>query len=309
MVPVKTRSAKTPSDCLTRSELRALSMPSDLRAVGVTLGNWALIAGAFACPILWTHPVSVLVSVLVLGGRQMSLAVMAHDCAHYAFFRTKVLNDWVGQWAFAGPMNFSLSAYRAQHLKHHRFAGTPQDPDRVFVANYPVERASLRRKFIRDLTGQTGVRDLIASLRRFNLGKRLPWVFFHSALFAGLFWAGVPWAYGLWWAAELLIYPALTRIRQIGEHGVALDRDSLDPRDNTATTLARFWERLLIAPNNVHYHLEHHLFAAVPSYRLPRLHRLLRARGYFDAHACLSEGYFNVLQRAVRAETPSPRCV
>ncbi|MGP1282217.1 MAG: fatty acid desaturase, partial [Parasphingopyxis sp.] len=77
---------------------------------------------------------------------------------------------------------------------------------------------------------------------------------------------------------------------------------SLEPRDNTNTTLANPIERLFVAPNFVNYHCEHHHFAAVPPYNLPRLHRLLRERGYFDRHDCLTRGYRNVIRRAVRAD-------
>jgi fatty acid desaturase len=34
-----------------------------------------------------------------------------------------------------------------------------------------------------------------------------------------------------------------------------------------------------VAPVRVNYHLEHHALAAVPYYRLPQMHRLLRAKG------------------------------
>ena len=43
--------------------------------------------------------------------------------------------------------------------------------------------------------------------------------------------------------------------------------------------LARRLERLLVAPNYVNYHLEHHLVMTVPHYHLPRMHRMLRERG------------------------------
>jgi hypothetical protein len=33
--------------------------------------------------------------------------------------------------------------------------------------------------------------------------------------------------------------PAIVRLRQIGEHGVAAERSDLDPRRNTSTTVAR----------------------------------------------------------------------
>ena len=49
--------------------------------------------------------------------------------------------------------------------------------------------------------------------------------------------------------------------------------DPADDLRNTRTTLARWWERLLIAPNRVNYHLEHHLLMTVPHYNLPRMHR------------------------------------
>ena len=66
---------------------------------------------------------------------------------------------------------------------------------------------------------------------------------------------------------------------------------------NTRTVLPAWWERLLIAPNRVNYHLEHHLLMTVPHYHLPRLHQLLRERGALD-HACVERGYWNVLRRA-----------
>jgi fatty acid desaturase len=36
---------------------------------------------------------------------------------------------------------------------------------------------------------------------------------------------------------------------------------------------------LLLFPHHVNYHLEHHLYPAVPHYHLPRLHRLLFDKG------------------------------
>ena len=79
---------------------------------------------------------------------------------------------------------------------------------------------------------------------------------------------------------------------------------SADPLRNTRTTLARAWERLIVAPNRVNYHLEHHLLMTVPHYNLPRMHALLRERGVLDA-ACVSRGYVGVLRNA--ASRPGDR--
>ena len=84
---------------------------------------------------------------------------------------------------------------------------------------------------------------------------------------------------------------------------MAADRYDIEPRRNTHTTRPRWWERLFVAPNHVNFHLEHHMFAAVPPYNLPRLHKLLDQRGYYAGYDCITDGYGAMLGKAVRAET------
>ncbi len=296
----------TLGDVLSRKELQTLRALSDARAAATFGFNWALIVAAFAMTIAMPNPFTILLAVLLLGGRQLGLAILMHDCSHRAFFRTRRLNDFVGHWLCAVPVKARLDDYRAVHLRHHRHAGTSADPDLVFVEKYPVPADSLRRKLIRDVTGQTGLRDLLAYLRRFRWSRDYGAVLFHLTMLFILTGFGAPWTYLLWWAADLFVFPVIVRIRQIGEHGVAMtrvdrgNRGDRDPRKNTSTTLPAWWERLLIAPNNVHYHLEHHLFATVPPYRLTRLHRLLKTRGFYDGYDCISKGYADVLRRAVQ---------
>jgi fatty acid desaturase len=290
------------SDVLTKDELRELRQKSDLRALATLSWNWALIAAAFAAAIIWPNPLTILAGIIILGGRQLGLGIINHDCAHHAFFKSPKVDEFVGHYLVGAPMNISLPAYRAYHLKHHKFAGTPEDPDIVFVKNYPVSKESLRRKFVRDFTGRTGFRDTLRKIRNFRLSRNWPWMTFHILLLGTLTLAGAPWAYLMWWAAELFVYPAIVRLRQIGEHGTAKDRTQLDPRLNTGTTTAPFWQRVLIAPNDVNYHLEHHMFASIPPYRLKRLHQLLASRGYYEGFECISKDYFDVLRRAVRRD-------
>jgi fatty acid desaturase len=45
---------------------------------------------------------------------------------------------------------------------------------------------------------------------------------------------------------------------------------------------------------HVNYHQEHHLMASVPCYRLPRMHRLLRAAGVVEPPV----GYARILEAA-----------
>jgi fatty acid desaturase len=292
------------TDYLTRDELMALNRRSDGRAWWAFTVNWGLIAGAFALAVAWPDPVTIVLAVLLLGGRQLGLGILVHDCAHLALFVRRGTNERIGQWLAGWPMAISLPAYRTYHLAHHRHAGTPQDPDLGFVAAYPVPIAALRRKLLRDATGRTGFRDQRMMLARMvqqrNWAMLGPWLAFHAALFAVLAAAGAWWAYALWWVALLFVYPVVMRLRQIGEHGVVADRGDPDPRSNTATTLVSWWERLLIAPNHVNWHLEHHAAGGVPPYRLAQMHALLCARGFYEGYDAVSHSYRDVVRRATR---------
>lgn len=299
--PAVAGNEKRLADCLGREELRDLSRVTDWQGALMLGGDIALLAGAFALAIVWPNPLTVLAAVLLIAGRQLAFAIVMHDCAHNALFRTKGLNTLAGNWIGGAAVDVPLALYRDYHLNHHRHAGTEKDPDQVLVKAYPVTRDSLRRKFVRDLTGQTGFKELVAAWRKPDWRAKVPHLVFHAVLLTALTLAGAPWAWALWWAARIFVYPALMRLRNIGEHGAATDRYDIEPRLNTHTTVARWFERLLVAPNNVNYHLEHHMFAAVPPYNLPRLHRLLAGRGYYEGYRCVSQGYPDMLGKAVRA--------
>ncbi len=288
-----------------KAEMRALLRPSDARALFELGLHFAILAATFAMVVLWPNPLTAIAAIVLLGGRMQASGVISHDCAHGSYFSKRWANEFVGHWLAGAAINSPLAAYRAYHLKHHQYAGTPDDPDKWMVKNYPISRASLRRKIIRDITGQTGARDVWREIRNFRWSRNAPWLVYNLVLLGALTAFGAPWAYLPWVAARLFVYPLIHRLRQISEHGVVPDRDDPDARRNTGTTLARWWERLVIAPNHVNYHLEHHMFAAVPPYRLPRLHKLLVERGYYDGHDCIAHGFGDVLRRATRRDEPA----
>ena len=299
---MKTTKTVNLSDYVSADEMRPLLARSDWLAGWMTLFNLAVMAIAFALPVLWLNPLTLLMAVLLLGGRQLGLAVLYHECAHQIFFKARWLNDAFGTWLCGGLMNTSLARYRAYHLDHHRHAGTERDPDFTMASAYPAEPASMRRKLTRDLTGRTGIKDLRRQIKSFGLARNAPFLASHGLMFGLLTLAGAPWAYALWWLAYLVAYQAVTRIRFMSEHGVAVDRLSPDVRENTVTTLTSWWERLLIGPNFVNYHLEHHLQAGVPCYHLRRFHDLLKEKGFFGdcqkPEGCFSNGYLHVLRKA-----------
>ncbi|MEO0474239.1 MAG: fatty acid desaturase [Bacteroidota bacterium] len=107
-----------------------------------------------------------------------------------------------------------------------------------------------------------------------------------------------PWLYCLWLAAYLTTFQFVLRIRSMAEHSVV--EDSTDPLRNTRTTYANWIERMLFAPYHVNYHVEHHMLMAVPSYRLPYMHRLLKERGFYKK-GLLAPNYWSVVKLATKS--------
>ena len=294
---------------LSREEIKDLLAMRDRRSwLSVGL-DWALIAGSFALVARWPNPLTILVALFVIGARQLGLAVLMHEAAHRSLFKNRQLNDFVGNWICAFPIWSDLRPYRPYHLQHHAKNWTDEDPDIVLANPFPITRASLLRKVWRDLSGQTGWKRFKATVRR-DLGRSrgrvkrnfdAGWEAFggvlatNGILFAILAATGHPALYLLWIGAWLTTYSLVMRIRSIAEH--AMIPDPADELNNTRTTIARWWERLLIAPNCVNFHLEHHLLPTVPHYNLRRMHRLLRERGLL-AQACVTTGYADVLRLA-----------
>lgn len=296
-------------EALSRDEIRDLLQPTAWKSWLSIATNWALIGAAFALVAVWPNPLTVLVALFVIGARQLGMAILMHEASHHTLFKNRALNDWVGNWLCAFPVWSDIRPYRPYHLHHHARTWTAEDPDIGLVMPFPITRDSLRRKIWRDLSGQTGWKRLKATLRR-DLGRskgRVQRNFdagpeaFRGVVITNLVLLGVltllghPALYLLWIGAWMTTYSLVMRIRSIAEHAMVADPST--DLGQTRTTITTWWERLLIAPNYVNFHLEHHLLMTVPHYNLPRMHRMLRDRGALD-DACVTQGYRAVLERA-----------
>ncbi len=294
---------------LSREEIREFLKVESWRGWWSVIVDWALIGASLALVAALPNPLTIVFALFVIGARQLGLAVLMHEAAHHTLLPNRAWNDWVGNWLCGYPVWSDVQPYRPYHLQHHAKTWTKADPDLGLATPFPITRASLKRKIWRDLSGQTGwkrakatlMRDLGRSRGRSGRGAAAGWrnlvgVVVTNLVLLGLLTAfGHPALYLLWVAAWFTTNSLVTRIRSIAEHGMT--RDPGDPLQNTRTMLARWWERLLIAPNRVNYHLEHHLLMTVPHYKLPRLHRLLRDRGVL-ADANLVRGYRTLLRLA-----------
>jgi fatty acid desaturase len=291
-----------PKDVFTAEEWAPLAKRSSWLGLVCVASAWALIVAAAAMFIVWPNPLTYVLAVMIIGARQLGLAILMHDAAHGALHSNAKLNDWVGEWLCAAPVGARLVSYRNYHLKHHKFTEQPEDPDLSLSAPFPITRKSLWRKVARDLTGQTFLKQRRAQL----FGGRKDgevvnastghFLLVNAILLAICIAAGVWWAYPALWLVPLATwFQFITRIRNIAEHAVVNTKD--DPFTHARTTLANPLERLLIAPYWVHFHGEHHVFMHVPCYRLERMHRMLMDKGYWSRMR-IAGGYPDVLRQA-----------
>jgi fatty acid desaturase len=307
-----------PTSCFTPQEMAIVRARSDVMGLFCVAHAWFVIAAAMTVYAIWPNPLTFIAAVLVIGSRQLGLAILMHDAAHGVLTRTRWLNEWVSQWLCAYPVGADTISYRHYHLKHHRSTQQPDDPDLGLSAPFPITRASYRRKFIRDITGQTGFKQRRDQFRRAWGGSDLTLsqhvgVFWgklggvltaNAVLLAVLTALGKPHYWLLFWLLPNITWQmVITRIRNIAEHAVVPDNN--DVFRNARTTYAGPLMRAFVAPYWVNYHVDHHLLFYVPCYNLTKLHAMLLAKG-FGPRMEIRRSYREILLLATSKPEPQP---
>lgn len=285
---------------LAMETVRRLSAISPLRATFAVLWSFGMIALLAAAGVLWWHPLVLVPVVVAMGGMQQSLFVLAHDAAHYRLYRTRRLNDLVGQ--VCGMLaGIPMSTYRVIHRLHHNHLYEASDPDMPQYAGYPRGGGYLLKKLARDLAGLTAYKtyayflgapalntesgranrpldDTSPRLRAAALRNRWAVIAFHLAAPVAAFVLGWGWEYLVLWVLPLAtVLQAMLRLRAILEHGAVRDRST--PFLAARTNLAPAWLRWWLFSHHVNYHIEHHLYPSIPHYNLPAVHKELLAAG------------------------------
>jgi fatty acid desaturase len=241
--------------------------------------------------LIWAsvrYPFTLPLTFLLMGRAFAQFASLMHEAAHRLLFADKGINDWVGRWILGFPAFTSTDAYRRVHMAHHRDEFGPDEPDMALYAGYPIGRASLRRKLIRDATGQTGVklmRQLLGNVRSIDRrSRRTVWKILavQGVLLAAAIASGHWWLYPvLWLGPYLTVWRVINRLRSIAEHG-GMQR-SKDRRQTTHSVRQHLLGRFILVPYNIGWHLAHHVDSGIPFRNLPRFHTALAAAGYVDS--------------------------
>ena len=290
---------------LPKELIQELTRRSAWRATLAVLEDLLVLAVAIAVALAyWPNPFVMAFAVVIIGTRQHALFIVTHDAAHYLLYERRWLNDLVGR-ACAMPSGLSMCSYRVIHRMHHNNLYGELDPDTALHGGYPRGRMYLVRKLLKDLFGLTAWKtyayflfaapalntstnkalrplDDTSNRLRDDARRDRNWVIaFHAAALVGAAWTGYLLQYLILWVLPLAtVVQAILRLRAIAEHGATTDFSS--PLTAARTNLGPRWLRWLLFPHNVNHHIEHHLYASVPMYNLPRLHAEMRRQGVLD---------------------------
>jgi fatty acid desaturase len=290
--------------------VRALSDINPIRsAVAIGL-EWGGIAVAMA--VHWRFPTPFLLPVLVMwiGARQHALGILMHEGVHYHLFKNRTLNEVVSEVLLAWPLFITARAYRGAHFSHHRHVNTDKDPDVLRKQGpewvFPKSWRALGVLLLKDAVGLNTYQQLMESADlaapKGVQTKRMPpyriaKISYYLSILGLVTYFGVWPAFILLWMVPLLTWlKVILRIRSIAEH-YAVENDHVYTR--TRTTLPSVFERMFVAPRNINYHIEHHLYPSVPFFRLPRLHALMMEDVEFKSKAHLTSTYWGVLCECV----------
>lgn len=271
---------------LSRPQRQQLTEKSDAKGLQHLAVHAGLIVltGVAICMIMdtagmtiWLLPLMVIHGVLLV-----FLFTLQHETTHYTPFKTRSLNTVAGYICgfilFLPPVWF-----RYFHLAHHRYTQDPQkDPElaspkpatRVqyftYLSGIPVWKSHVGT-LIRNATRECSDDFVPANKRQLVRLESIALVAIYLTVATYCIFSGAVEMVTLWLLPLVLGQPFL-RAYLLAEHAGCPEVDNRF--QNTRTLLTHPLVKRLAW--NMPYHTEHHVYPAVPFFRLPDAHTLAR---------------------------------
>lgn len=297
---------------LDHKSLKAFSQLTPYRGLFDLIFNWCVIAACITVSILYFHPLLYVCVVILIGARQHALLVVAHDAAHSRLMKSKKMNDFFATYFCGAPLLFDFKGFKSTHLLHHRHLMKDSDPDwqaqkHEYEYHFPKKTSQLFIIFLRDISGLGTYRFLKIIFHYskedekknksepFDLRSLITPAFFLSILLI-CFFCGVLFEFFIYWIVPSFTWLKwVTYLRALGEHH-GLTYDINDEQTKSRTTLVGWFGKTFVAPHKINYHIEHHLYPSIPSYKLKKLHQELMKKEQYRDTATLSHGYMSVIK-------------
>ena len=285
---------------LEREKLRELTEPSDPQGLVLAVGHLGLwVATGLAAYYLFVHQIwwGFVAALFAHGTVASFFTAPHHELCHTTAFRTKWLNElFLRVFSLLGWLNFHV--YRFSHSYHHRYTlFIDGDREEILPESPSLRFAYLVQLLTVNVTGGYQSRGLVPTLKNFiklafnrldnpfnswgpelydghprEGAKAVRWarlvLLFHAGVVAASVAAGEP-VVAVLVSGSVFIANWLRYFVGVPMH-CGLRSGVPDFRKCTRTiTLDPLSEFLYWHMN---WHLEHHMYAAVPCYNLKRLH-------------------------------------
>lgn len=259
--------------------------------------DWGIIIATIYLAESFFNPLVYIAAIIIIATRQQAIGVLSHDVVHYRFLNNRKLADWMGNIFMTWPLFFTIPGYRSMHLRHHSKVNTEDDPDWTRRKGksdwaYPMTKRKLYTMLFLDISGL----NLYQNIQKLFLpksDKKLKKDFqsvdksYYFVMFVFYFLAIMTiTGYGVWkeffmyWIVPYFtFFKFIKRLRAVGEHfGVP----ESNIKEITRTTICNPIEEFFFSQHNINYHVEHHRYAGVPFYNLPKLQKYLMENGKLE---------------------------
>ena len=280
---------------ISREQLAALNKRSDVLGFAQTLAYLAVLAGASGAAVYsslhWPWYVTALL-VFVNGHFWHFLINGFHELVHDSVFKTRWLNRFFLRiFSFLGWHNHHH--FWASHTEHHKYTlHPPDDLEVVFPFKFDLKglwkRAIVNHRYPYDLLKgkfKTATGHLLEDqwskmlFPASDMERRRAFTRWERLVLVGhLLIAGLSLWHGYWAVLLVITFPKmfgswLQNLCNSAQH-VGLQDKVPDFRLCSRTIYLNPFVQFLYWHMN--YHIEHHMYAAVPCYRLSKLHKLIK---------------------------------
>ncbi len=283
---------------LTRRELKHLMRRSDKPAF-LRLCLWCLLIVVTSTGIFWSQGnMWMLPAMFVHGVVLVHFFSLQHECCHYTAFRTRWLNDVVGNIC-ALVIMLPHQFFRYEHCDHHTYTQIKgKDTELIelpetmggyllYLSSIPYWKTKLS-ELSRHASGRLSTDELRfvprKERKRIVAEARLMVSFYACVVLLSIVFQSTV-AIWYWLVPVLLGEPLMRAIRMTEHVGRPTVSDmKTNTRSNRVSRLMQFlcW--------NMNFHAEHHYASSVPFHALPELNRKLSGyvytepSGYLGAH-------------------------
>lgn len=281
--------------------------------VQMLAGHLALLAiAAFAIALdLYLPkflPLTIVGCGLLFGYTISYILLFFHEAYHYNIAKDRELNDLLANLLIGSLVGQDIKTYRQIHLAHHRYLGTPSDPEHSYFDALTLQFILESLTGIRVFKGLLGREKFIQSKQspvpasisvistQFGLGVALNGLI---VILSG--WLGYWSLTGAWILGMLIFFPFFSSVRNVLEHRDEFARIEVDYYSTPRRPVTRMFGDGLIASTfggaGFNRHMLHHWEPQISYTRLKDLEKFLLDTEASDSLKTNPPGYFQTFGR------------